>query len=105
MWGAQIDKHLCSTSTSDFDLLPPPNPTSPTPPLRSDTVADALAVEWRKVGAESGEAESFPLVSEAQVDKHHCSTSPSDFDLLPPPRELQKEVARRKYGHCAIGKT
>ena len=105
MWGAQVDKHLCSTSTSDFDLLPPPNPTSPTPPLGADAVADALAVEWRKVGAESGEAESFPLVSEAQVDKHHCSTSPSDFDLLPPPRELQKEVARRKYGHCAIGKT
>ena len=42
MWGAQVDKHLCSTSPSNFDLLLlfEPSPTSPTPPLGPDAVAD-----------------------------------------------------------------
>ena len=56
MWGAQVDKHLCSTSPSDFDLLLlfEPNPTSPTPPLGADAVAAYRFVATKRRSNQGG---------------------------------------------------
>ena len=46
MWGAQVDKHHCSTSPSDFDLLPTFNTDYKSLILRTGRPQEATFVHW-----------------------------------------------------------